>query len=53
MKYCNKKGHAALVADQVEDHRMAEKKLPKVLDKVKPTTPEKIKVAAAFLSGGA
>ena len=53
MKSCDKKGHAALVADQIEDHRIAEMILPKVLDKVRSTTPGKIKVAEAFVQGGA
>jgi hypothetical protein len=51
MKSCDKKGYAALVADQTEDHHMAEKILPKVLDKVRSTTPGKIRVAEAFVPG--
>ena len=51
---CDKKGHAALlVADQIKDHHMAKKVLPKVLDKVRSKTPGKIKVADAFVAGGA
>jgi hypothetical protein len=52
MKTCDKQGHAALVADQIEDHGMAEKILPKVLEKVRSTTSGKIKVAKAFVPGG-
>jgi hypothetical protein len=52
MKSCDKKGYATLVADQIEDHHMAEKILPKVLDKVRSTTPGKIRVAEAFVPGG-
>jgi hypothetical protein len=52
MKSCDKEGHAVLVADQIEDHRVAEKMLPKVLEKVRSTTPGKTKVAAAFVPGG-
>jgi hypothetical protein len=52
MKSSDKKGHAALVADQIEDHHIAEKILPKVLDRVRSTTSGKIKVAEAFVPGG-
>jgi hypothetical protein len=52
MKSCDKEGHEALVKDQIADHRIAEKMLPNILDKVRSTTPGKVKVAEAFIPGG-
>jgi hypothetical protein len=53
MESCDKEGHTALMKDQIVDHRIAEKLLPTVLDKVRSTTPGKAKVAEAFIPGGA
>jgi hypothetical protein len=53
MKSSDKEGHAALVADQIEDHHLAKKTLPKVLDKVRSTTSGKMTIAEAFVPGGA